>query len=362
MSTTNRLLSVDVFRGLTIAAMILVNYPGAYGKSYDPLEHSHWHGITPTDCIFPFFIFIVGVSIVLSFTKQIAAAKPKKEMVKKILVRGIKLYIIGLLLHYLPNFDFAHVDLFGVLQRIAFVFMTCAILYLYTGWKTHAYIFGGLLLFYWVAMCFIPTGEFGAGTMEMNQNFAFWFDRLFVSPELLGKHGWNAEGIFSTFPAIATGIAGMLSGHMIVKQKLTEKTVIWLFTAGALFVLAGSVWDWQFPINKKLWTSSYVLYTAGWASIMLAVSIWLIDFMQYKNNVVARVGLIFGSNAIAIYVIADFFQTIYKYSGFQNFVYFGLVDSGMAEKGASLVWAIISVISCFLFGYVLYRKKIFFKL
>jgi len=127
-------------------------------------------------------------------------------------------------------------------------------------------------------------------------------------------------------------------------------------------VLAGSVWDWQFPINKKIWTSSYVLYTAGWASIALAIALWLIDFLQFKNNVVASVGLIFGSNAIAIYVIADVFQTIYKYTGFQNFVYFGLVDSGMAEKGASLVWAIISVISCFLFGYVLYRKKIFLKL
>lgn len=362
MRTTNRLLSVDIFRGLTIAAMILVNYPGAYGKVYDPLEHSYWHGITPTDCIFPFFIFIVGVSIVLSYSKQIAAAKPKKEMVKKILVRGMKLYTIGLLLHYLPDFDFTRVYLFGVLQRIAFVFVICAVLYLYAGWKTHAYIFGGLLLFYWIAMCFIPTGEFSAGTMEMNQNFAFWFDRLLVAPELLGKHGWNAEGIFSTFPAIATGIAGMLAGHMIVKQKLTEKTVIWFFTAGALFVLAGSIWDWQFPINKKIWTSSYVLYTAGWASIVLAISLWLIDFMEFKNNVLARIGLIFGSNAIAIYVMADLFQTIYKYTHFQNFVYFGLVDSGMSVKGASLVWAIISVTSCFLVGYILYRKKIFFKL
>lgn len=362
MNTTNRVISVDVFRGLTIAAMILVNYPGSYNYVYAPLSHARWHGITPTDFIFPFFIFIVGVSIALSYSKQIGAAKPRKEMVKKILVRAIKIYVIGFFIHYLPDFDFSKFDLFGVLQRIAIVYMFCALLFVFTNWKTQIYILGGILLFYWIAMSFIPTGAFSAGTLEPGLNFAAWFDRLFFSPEMLGKHGWNSEGIFSTFPAIATGIAGMLAGHLIVKQKLSERTLIWLFTAGVLGVIAGSIWDWQFPINKKMWTSSYVLYTAGWASIALAISLWFIDFLGYKNNVIARCGVIFGSNAIIVYMMADVFETIYKYTHIHDFVYLGLINLGMEEINASLIWALLSVGSCFLVAYLLYRKKLFFKL
>ncbi len=362
MNISNRLISVDVFRGLTIAAMILVNYPGSYSYMYAPLAHSRWNGITPTDLIFPFFIFIVGVSIALSYSKQIEAAKPRKEMVKKIMIRALKIYVIGYLLHYLPEFDFTKIDLFGVLQRIAIVFMVCALLFIYTNWKTQAFILAGILLIYWILMSFTPTPETLPGTMEPGLNFAAWFDRLIFSPGMLGKHGWNSEGLFSTFTAIATGITGMLAGHLIVKQKLSERTVIWLFTAGALSLLAGSIWDWQFPINKKLWTSSYVLYTSGWALIALALSLWLIDFQDYKNNVIARTGVIFGSNAILVYVMGDVFETIYKYTRFHDFVYFGLSDLGMAEVNASLIWSAISVGSCFLVAFILYRKNLFFKL
>ena len=362
MNTSNRIISIDVFRGLTIAAMILVNYPGSHGFNYTPLTHSRWNGITPTDFIFPFFIFIVGVSIALSYSRQIDASKPRREMVKKILIRTLKIYLIGLFIHYLPEFDFSFIDLFGVLQRIAIVFMVCALLFIYTGWKAQVYILGGTLLTYWIAMSFIPTPESLAGTLEPGQNFAAWFDRLFFSPRMLGKHGWNSEGLFSTFTAIATGLTGILAGHLIIRQKLTEKTIIWLFTAGILFVLAGSVWDWQFPINKKIWTSSYVLYTSGWASIALALSIWLIDFLDYKSNIIAFAGIIFGSNAIAAYVMGDVFETIYKYTHFHDFVYFGLSNMGMSEYNASLTWALISVSSCFLVAYILYQKKIFIKL
>lgn len=362
INTSNRIISIDVFRGLTIAAMILVNYPGSYSYMYAPLSHSRWNGITPTDFIFPFFIFIAGVSVALSCRRQIEAAKPRKEMVKKILIRGLKIYLIGLFLHYLPEFNFNKIDLFGVLQRIAIVFVVCALLYSYSKWKTQAYLLFVILILYWISVSFFPTPETLAGTMEPGLNFAAWFDRLFFPPEMLGKHGWNSEGIYSTFPAIATGISGMLAGHLIIRNKLTEETVIWLFTAGVFTLLAGSVWDWQFPINKKLWTSSFVLYTSGWALVILAVSLWLIDFQGYKNNAVARFGVIFGSNAIAVYVMGDIFETIYKYTHIHDFVYHGLSDMGMAEVNASLCWSLISVSSCFLVAFLLYRKKIFFKL
>ncbi len=362
MNASNRIISIDVFRGLTIAAMILVNYPGSYENTYAFLLHSHWNGIAPADFIFPFFIFIVGVSISLSFTKQMNAGKPRKEMVQKILIRALKIYIIGFFIHYLPNFDFSFFDFFGVLQRIAIVYSACALLFIFTGWKSQIYILGGILVGYWITISFIPTNDFAAGTLEPGRNFAAWFDRLFFSADMLGKNGWNSEGLYSTFPAIASGIAGMLAGRLVISKKLSERTLIWLFTGGAFFVIAGAIWDWQFHINKKIWTSSFVLYTSGWASIVLALSLWLIDFMDFKNNAIARCGIIFGSNAIAIYVMADVFETIYKYTHIHDLVYIGLTDIGLTVQNASLIWAILSVSSCFLVAYLLYWKKIFIKL
>ena len=361
MDNPNRILSVDIFRGLTMALMIMVNYPGSWGYMYAPLVHSEWNGTTPTDFIFPFFIFIVGVSVALSYSKQMEASKPRKEMVKKILIRGLKIYIIGLFLHYLPDLDFDRINLFGVLQRIAAVFVVCALLFIYTNWKTQLYIVGGILVGYWITMNFISTEAFTAGTMELGVNFAAWVDRLIFPFDMIGKHGWSAEGFYSTFPAIATGITGMLAGRLILTRKITESTIIWLFTAGILGILAGSIWGWQFPINKKIWSSSYVLYTSGWASISLALALWFIDLKGYKNNLLARLGIIFGSNAIAIYVVADIFQTIYKYTHIQDFVYDGLVNLGISEVNASLFWSLFSTASCFMVAYILYRKKLFFK-
>ena len=361
MNNPNRILSVDIFRGLTMAMMIMVNYPGSWGFMYPPLVHSEWNGITPTDLIFPFFIFIVGVSVALSYSRQKESGRSRKEMVKKILVRGLKIYLIGLFIHYLPEFDFTRINLFGVLQRIAAVFTVCALLFLYTGWKTQLYIIGGILLCYWITMSFIPNGNFLAGTIEPGANLAFRIDRLIFPVNMIGKHGWSAEGFYSTFPAIATGMTGMLAGRLILTKKITETTIIWLFIAGIVCILAGSVWDWQFPINKKLWTSSYVLYTAGWASATLAISLYFVDFKGYKNNLIARCGVIFGSNAIAIYVMADVFETFYKYTHIHDFVYGWLSNLGMAEVNASLIWSLISVGSCFLVAWFLYSKNLFFK-
>ena len=362
MEHPNRIISVDIFRGLTIAMMILVNYPGSWGFMYAPLVHSAWNGATPTDFIFPFFIFIVGVSVALSYSRQIEGGKSRSEMVKKIVVRGVKIYLIGLFLHYLPDLDFTRINLFGVLQRISAVFVACALIFIYTSWKTQIYILSGILICYWITMSFVPTDIFIAGTIEPGANLAFWIDRLIFPVNMIGKHGWSAEGFYSTFPAIGTGITGMLAGRLILTRKISETTIIWLFIAGTLSVLAGSIWDWQFPINKKVWTSSYVLYTSGWASIVLALSVWLIDFQGYKNNFPARLGIIFGSNAIAVYVMADLFETIYKYTHIHDLVYEGLSNNGMTEVNASLIWSLISVGSCFLVAFVLYKRRLFFKL
>lgn len=362
MNNQGRIISIDVFRGLTIAAMILVNYPGMYGHSYAPLEHAHWSGVTPTDFIFPFFIFIVGISIVLSLSKSLQSGKPRREIIKRILVRSFELYLIGFFLHFLPNFVVVRLDWFGVLQRIALVYMACSFLFLYTKPKTQKWILASILIIYWVTLCFVPTSESVAGVIEPGNNFAAWFDRLFFAPETLGKRGWNSEGPYSTFTSIATGLIGMLAGQWLYKEKSTEKSIVPLFVAGIICVLAGSVWDWQFPIVKKIWTSSYVLYTAGWALLVLATSIWIIDIKGYKMNWIARAGIIFGSNAIAVYVMADIFETIYKWTHIHDLVYFGMLDHGVADKAASLIWALISVASCFAVALILYKRKIFIKL
>ncbi len=363
MNNSGRILSIDVFRGLTIAAMILVNYPGAYGHSFTPLEHAHWAGITPADFIFPFFIFVMGISVVLSFTRQIQNEKPKKEMLKKIVVRSLILYGIGLFLHFLPDFFVIRFDWFGVLQRIAIVYLLASLLFLYTNSKTQQIVFFSVLFVYWITLCFTPTSEFYAGTIEPGRNFAAWFDRLFFAPEILGKKGWNSEGLYSTFPSVSTCLIGIFTGkHLIRENKSMEEKIIHFFIAGVLCVIAGSVWDWQFPIIKKIWTSSYVLYTAGWALLLLAASIWLIDVKSYKNNPIAKTGIVFGSNAIAIYVVADIFETFYKHTHIHDFVYNSLIYIGLIDKMASLLWALISVGSCFLVAYFLYRKRIFIKL
>jgi Uncharacterized conserved protein len=363
MNNSGRIVSIDVFRGLTIAAMILVNYPGAYGHSYAPLEHARWAGVTPTDFIFPFFIFIMGISIVLSFTKQLRSEKPRKELIKRIIVRSFILYWIGFFLHFLPDLFVVRVDWFGVLQRIALVYLASSLLFLFTSRKAQLTILTLTLAVYWITLCFISTPEFPAGTIEPGQNFASWFDRLLFSPEMLGKKGWNSEGLYSTFPSVATCLIGMLVGrHIINEEKKTEEKVVHFFIAGIICVLLGMVWGLQFPIIKKIWTSSYVLYTTGWALLLLATSIWFIDIKGFRNNPVARIGIIFGSNAIALYVAADMFETLYKHTHIHDLVYNGLINYGLIDKMASLIWALISVISCFLVAYFLYRKRIFIKL
>jgi predicted acyltransferase len=357
-----RLISVDVFRGLIIALMILVNYPGSWKYMYAPLVHSDWNGLTPTDFIFPFFIFIVGVSIALSYSKQIAASKSRMEMVKKILIRGLKIYTIGFCLHYLPNFDLTKIDLFGVLQRIAEVFVVGALLFIFTSWRTQIYIVLVILVGYWLTMSFVSTDSFLVGTLEPGVNFAAWVDLLLFPINTIGDHGWNAEGFYSSLPAISSCILGMLAGQYIIDKKNSEYKFSWLILAGVVFILAGYIWGWVFPINKKIWTSSFVLVTSGWAVILFSIALFLIDQQGYKNNWLSKIGVIFGSNAIVIYVCADLFETIYKHSGIHDFVYLGLINFGLTELNASLIWSLCSVFSCYIIGLLLYRKKLFFKI
>ncbi len=364
MKENERLISLDAFRGFTIAAMIMVNNPGSWSKVFAPLMHKPWHGITPTDLIFPFFIFIVGVSIALAYTKRMESGLPKREMVRKIVWRAVKIFAVGIFLSLYPRFNFGELRVAGVLQRIALVFLVCGLLFLYSRWKRQAIVAAVLLVGYWLAMMFIPTPGYGQPMLEPGVNLAAWVDS-YLLPGRMWQKTWDPEGLLSTLPAIASGITGMLAGTLIVSKRTAEHKIIWLFTAGFLAATLGVVWSWHFPLNKALWTSSFVMATSGLASMTLAASMFLVDYLGHRKY--ARPWVIFGSNAISVYVLA----------GLVGYLLYGvpvggtplrthfmniLTGTGAEPKLVSLLYALLYVGFLFIPAYVLYRKKIFIKL
>jgi len=364
MKENERLISLDAFRGFTIASMIMVNNPGSWSHVYAPLLHRPWNGITPTDLIFPFFIFIVGVSIALAYSKRMEAGLPKKEMFSKIFWRSVKIFAVGIFLALYPKFDFEHLRVAGVLQRIALVFLVCAILFLTTGWKKQAVVAGVILVLYWIVMVFIPTPGYDRPVLDPGVNMAAWIDS-YLLPGRMWQKTWDPEGVLSTFPAIASGITGMLAGTLLVSTKSAEQKIIWLFTAGFLSSTAGVVWSWNFPLNKALWTSSFVLATSGLAAMTLAASLFLVDFLGFKKF--AKPWVIFGSNAISVYVLAGlvgyfFYGTHFNGVSIKTMFMNLLTGIGAAPKFSSLLYALLYIGLLFIPAWLLYRKKIFIKL
>ena len=364
MTEFKRLISLDAFRGFTIAAMIMVNNPGSWSYIYPPLEHAEWNGLTPTDLIFPFFIFIVGVSIVLAYTKRLNAGIPKGPMYRKIIIRSIKIFAVGILLWLFPRFDFESVRIAGVLQRIAIVFMVSAFLFLNTKWKTQALIAAVLLVGYWLVMVLIPTPGFGKVMLEPGANIAAWIDSKFL-PGYMWQKTWDPEGILSTLPAIATGITGMLAGHLIISKMEQERKLVYLFTLSFFAFVAGFFWSYIFPLNKNIWTSSFVMVTSGLAGMTLAASIFMVDILGRTRF--TKPGIIFGSNAIAVYVLADVWRLPFyswKISGSSlNVHWMNMFENfGWSMKFGSFTYAFIFICLNFIPAWILYRKKIFIKL
>ncbi len=361
---SGRLLSLDAFRGFTIALMILVNNPGSWDAVYPPLLHAEWNGLTPTDLVFPFFLFIVGVSIVLAYSKRQSTGAGKASIYKKIIIRSLKIFAVGLFLNLLPDFSFSELRIAGVLQRIAIVFLACSFLFLNLEWKGLAKVGIVILLVYWITMVFLPVPGIGQPSLEPGENIAAWIDS-FLLPGKKWQGSWDPEGLYSTLPSIVTGIAGMLAGILIVSGQTIERKVIWLFSIGFLALIIGNIWAWSFPINKNLWSSSFVLYTAGAASLTLASLLFFVDILQWNRWV--KPGLIFGSNAIAVYVFAGIVPdllgkvNIGGYSTIGWFMQF-LSNNGFDPKFASLCYAICFIGICYVFSVILYRKKIFIKL
>lgn len=292
-----RLISLDAFRGLTVAAMILVNNPGSWSFVYAPLRHAPWHGWTPTDLIFPFFLFIVGMSMAQSLGPRIEAGR-RAVLIPKILRRSVLLFGVGMLLHLYPRFRFATIRIPGVLQRIALCFLLGALIYLVFKPKSRTILAVLLLVLYWALLTYIPVPGFGPGVLEEKGNLVGYVDGLLLPGHLYKPH-FDPEGLLSTLPAMVTLLLGSLAGDWLrTRNTNTRKTRMMLLT-GILLTAAGLLLDRWMPINKPLWTSSYVVFTAGAALILFSLMFSLLEGPRWTGW--AWPFRVLGTNAILVF-------------------------------------------------------------
>lgn len=379
ITSGKRLVSLDFFRGATVAAMILVNNPGSWSHIYGPLKHAPWHGWTPTDLIFPFFLFIVGVSIVLAFTKARAKGANDYDLLNKTLIRAAKIFGLGLALSAFPYLTFSpdfglHQNLIGiripgVLQRIAICYAIGAVLFLYTKPKTQMLTLAGLLIGYWILMISIPVPGFGAGAVHLPEgNLAAYIDQLLLSGHTW-KENWDPEGLLSTLPAIGSTLIGIWTGRMLMANKESEASrTLQFFVWGFILIILGYAWSWIFPINKNIWTSSYTLFTGGQAMCIFGLSYWFIDVKEKQRF--TDWGVAFGLNAITVFflsgIIARLFNMIqFSYGGesysLKGWIYEVVLSSLASPINASLLYAIIWIILFYLLAAWMKKKNIIIK-
>lgn len=418
-----RLTSLDVFRGFTILLMTIVNNPGSWAAIYPPLEHAEWHGCTPTDLVFPFFVFIMGTAIPFAMpTKHFDLAVFNKIMVRSLRIfclglflscfsrihlfglEGIPLLAIRLVIAFvvayalLGNFTlkvktFLAIAIFiilialaysglesfedtripGVLQRIGIVYFFASILYLKTNLKTQLIVAASILIGYWLLMAFVPVPGVGPANFEKGTNLAAWLDNLLLNGHLWGvSKTWDPEGILSTLPAIGTGILGMFIGQIlnlqVPKIEIAKKIAI----AGVALLIAGLLWNIIFPINKSLWTSSYVLYTAGIATICLTILYYIIDIGNYKKW--AKLFLIWGVNPMIVFFFSGIIPRVMSSIKVQNpevaseeinvqsLIYnHWIVPCFESPLNSSLAYAIIYALFWSFILWIFYKNKLVFK-
>ncbi|HEY8851695.1 MAG TPA: DUF5009 domain-containing protein [Gemmatimonadaceae bacterium] len=390
-----RLLSLDVFRGMTVAGMLLVNDPGTWSAIFPPLEHAEWNGWTPTDLIFPFFLFIVGITTHLSLSARRARGDDDSAVVKQILRRGIIIYLLGFAMAMFPFYQWGtidtipnagawdrilfrieHVRILGVLPRIAIVYVCAALLTLKTTVKQQILIIAGLLFGYWFAMTLIPVpGENVVGALLLHtkdRNLAAYLDRAILGTNhtWVGSVTFDPEGPMSTIPAIATAMLGVLAGRWIAQRdKQLLERITGLFAVGSVGMMLGLMWNWSFPINKNLWTSSYVIFTAGMACVGLATVMWIVDYCSVKWW--TKPFVVFGVNPIVAFVgsgvLARLIYTLWhvSYTGksvaVQDAIYQSVFLPWLPPRVASLAFALSFVLLWYGVLTVLYRRNIILK-
>lgn len=369
-SATGRLVSLDVFRGLTIAGMVLVNNPGSWSHIYWPLAHANWHGWTPTDLIFPFFIFIVGVAIPVAFGRRMAEGGSKRDLYLKIAKRTLIIFALGIFLAGFPYFPFSTIRIPGVLQRIAICYLFASLIFLNTRVRTQVITLIALTLIYWALMKLLHAPGFSMGDLSKEGSVASFIDRTILGPHIW-KQGkvYDPEGLPSTIPAIATTLFGVLAGQWLRSDKTPYEKVAGLFVAGACSVVIGWCWNPFFPINKSLWTSSYVFFTGGLALEFLAFCYWLIDIKKYQRW--AKPFVVFGVNAIVLFVgtgvMARLMGLIKLPWGntrisLQGWIFQKLFLSWASPINASLAYAIAFILLWLGLMWILYWRRILIKI
>ena len=374
MSSSNqRFLALDVFRGMTICFMIIVNTPGNGQFSYSPLEHARWHGFTPTDLVFPSFLFAVGNA--MSFVMVKWANLSQSEVLSKIFKRTIIIFLCGYLMYWFPFLEldsnnhfvfssFSHTRVMGVLQRIALAYCIASLMIYYLKPRTSVILTGMILLLYWAVMMLFGDS---ADPLSMTGNIGFKLDKFLLGENHM-YHGegvaFEPEGFLSTLPSVGNVIAGYMVGQFLQQKGRTYEGLSKLLLAGFVCITVAYFWDLVFPINKKLWTSSFVLYTVGLDCVILSAIIYVIDFLGKTNW--TKFFTVFGKNPLFIYLTSELgviilyiihpkpdtplynwlYQNIYQYAGLS----FG-----------SLLFAISWMLICWLVGYYLDKRKIYVR-
>jgi len=416
---SSRVLSIDVLRGLTIALMILVNDPGDWAHTYSQLDHAAWNGFTLTDLVFPNFLFLVGASIILSLDSRISRGESRSLLALHVLRRTAIILALDFFFNLYPHFHFAQLRVYGVLTRIALCYFAVALLCLVTRKAANLLVIViGILLSYWALMRFVPVPGFGIPTRDIplldpDRNLAAWIDRgvtgflqRTIHTGRLYQYTRDPEGLLSTLPAIATTLLGSITAlmlrrtgvgttprqientatvetapeHVPITETITpEHCAIGLFLCGLLGLATGSFWNLWFPINKNLWTSSYVLFAAGWALLLLAIFYWLIDIRRLNETKAGKwltwPWLVFGSNAIVAFCVSEFIVENLIWLKIPNNIgpngkpvtaWFWIYHNLFAFKGStnntSLAFAIAFVAVCFIPNWLLYRKRLFLKI
>jgi predicted acyltransferase len=421
--TRERLISLDVFRGLTILLMTIVNNPGDWGNVFPPLLHAEWHGCTPTDLVFPFFIFIMGVAVPLAMPDKIYDG----TTFNKILVRSLRMFCLGIFFNFfgkiqlfglegislligrlaitiavgyalMGNFSskaknilafsiliiylflaysgieaYHDVRLPGVLQRIAIVYFVASLLYLKTTQKTQIITGVVLLLGYWAVMTLIPVPGIGDANLEKGTNLASWVDSVLLKGHMYRETiTWDPEGILSTIPSIVNGIIGLLTGQILLREISKIAKAKKMAIIGVALIIGGLLWNIVFPINKSLWTSSYVLYTTGLATMFLAILYYVIDIADYKKGF--KLFLIWGVNPMIVFFTSQIIPQALVMIEFQNprnpeekinllnYLYsFGIAPFFSNPMAASLAGALVYVGIWTFILWIFYKKKLIFK-
>jgi len=378
----DRLLSLDLLRGLTIGFMILVNNNGDGEHAYWALKHAAWNGFTPTDLVFPTFLFLVGISTVLSTASRLARGATRQSLFLHTLRRAVILVLLGIVVNSFPFFQLHTMRFYGVLQRIAICYLIVATLYIFRPeWRSKAALVVAALVGYWLLMRFVPVPGYGTPTHEIplldrDANLAAWLDRHIFPASHLYEGTRDPEGLLSSLPALATTLLGLLTGVWLRTSHTLRHKARGIAIAGLSCALLGGLWNLSFPVNKKLWTSSYVLFAGGLSLLLLALAIWIVDVRSPKQSDPEVAGrsrlftplLVFGTNAITAYVFSELLSAaignIRMGPGvnLQEALYRSILGVVADPAFASLLYSLGFVLICWLATYPLYRQKLFIKI